>query len=72
MTEEVTCNTDWMVLDNIDSLQYMSNPDTSENDTIKMVYSGDTMFIPMDETCKEYNYIMLFVSNGDITIADAE
>ena len=53
---------------NITSAQWVN----ADQDTVKAVIDGDTLFVAAQAGNRHYDQIMLQVAAGDLTIADAE
>ena len=57
---------------NITNAKYINNPSTSEKESVKATIDGQTMFVPLDPDNRHYFEIMKQVSEGTLTIEDAD
>ena len=57
---------------NITSAQYVSDPISNQNSSVKIVVDGETMFVPLDLTNRHYAEILRQVEAGTLTIEDAD
>jgi len=56
----------------ITSAQYISDPVSGSNSSIRATIDGQEMFVPMDEANRHYAEIMRQVEAGTLTIQEAE
>ena len=56
---------------NITSAQYVSDPISNQNSSVKIVVDGEAMFIPLDPANRHYAEILRQVEAGTLTIQDA-
>jgi hypothetical protein len=57
---------------NITSAQYVSDPISNQNSSVKIVVDGEAMFIPLDSDNRHYAEILRQVEAGTLTIQDAD
>jgi hypothetical protein len=57
---------------NITSAQYVSDPISNQNSSVKIVVDGEAMFIPLDSDNRHYAEILRQVDAGTLTIQDAD
>ena len=57
---------------NITSAQYVTDPISSNNSSVKATIDGQEMFVPLDPANIHYAEILKQVEAGTLTIADAE
>ena len=57
---------------NITSAQYVSDPISNQNLSVKIVVDGETMFVPLNTANRHYAEILRQVEAGTLTIADAD
>jgi hypothetical protein len=57
---------------NITSAQYVSDPISNQNSSVKIVVDGEAMFIPLDSDNRHYAEILRQVAAGTLTIQDAD
>ena len=56
----------------ITTAQYMSDPLSGTNTSIRATIDGQEMFVPLDPANRHYAEIMRQVEAGELTIADAD
>jgi len=56
----------------ITSAQYMSDPMTGTNSSIRATIDGQELFVPLDPANRHYAEIMRQVEAGELVIAEAE
>ena len=56
----------------ITSAQYMSDPLSGTNSSIRATIDGQEMFVPLDPANRHYSEIMRQVEAGTLTIQEAE
>lgn len=56
----------------ITSAQYLSDPLSGNNASIKATIDGQELFVPLDPANRHYAEIMRQVDAGTLTIADAD
>ena len=57
---------------NITTAQYVADPISGTNDTVKATIDGQEMSVPLDTDNRHYAEILKQVADGTITIADAD
>ena len=57
---------------NITTAQYMSDPLSGTNSSIRATIDGQEMFVPLDPSNRHYSEIMRQVEAGDLVIQEAE
>ena len=57
---------------NITSAQYVSDPISNQNLSVKIVVDGETMFVPLNTANRHYAEILRQVEAGTLTIQDAD
>ena len=57
---------------NITAAQYVQDPETNENYTVKATIDGTEMSVPLDPANRHYAEIMRQVNAGTLTIQDAD
>lgn len=57
---------------NITNAKYINNPFTSEKESVKATIDGQTMFVPLDSDNRHYAEIMKQVTEGTLTIQEAD
>ena len=57
---------------NITSAQYVSDPISNQNSSVKIVVDGETMFVPLNPANRHYAEILRQVEAGTLTIEDAD
>ena len=56
----------------ITSAQYVSDPLSGTNSSIRATIDGQEMFVPLDPSNRHYAEIMRQVEAGDLVIAEAD
>jgi hypothetical protein len=56
----------------ITSAQYMSDPLSGTNSSIRATIDGQEMFVPLDPANRHYSEIMRQVEAGELVIQEAE
>ena len=57
---------------NITTAQYVADPISGTNDTVKATIDGQEMSVPLDPANRHYAEILKQVEAGTLTVADAE
>ena len=57
---------------NITTAQYVADPISGNNSTVRATIDGQEVFVPLDSANRHYAEILKQVAAGDLTIADAE
>jgi hypothetical protein len=57
---------------NITTAQYVADPISGTNDTVKATIDGQEVFVPLDPTNRHYAEILKQVEADTLTIADAD
>ena len=59
-------------MENITAAQYIVDPETNENTSVKATIDGQEMSVPLDPANRHYAEIMRQVDAGDLVIKDAD
>jgi len=59
-------------MENITAAQYIVDPETNENISVKATIDGTEMSVPLDSANRHYAEIMRQVEAGDLVIEDAD
>jgi len=57
---------------NIESAQYVADPMSGTNSSIKATIDGQEMFVPLDPANRHYAEILRQTEAGTLTVADAD
>jgi len=57
---------------NITTAQYVADPISGNNSSVKATIDGQELFVPLDPANRHYAEILKQVEAGTLTIADAE
>jgi hypothetical protein len=59
-------------MENITAAQYIVDPETNENTSVKATIDGQELSVPLDPANRHYAEIMRQVDAGDLVIKDAD
>ena len=59
-------------MENITAAQYIVDPETNENISVKATIDGQELSVPLDPANRHYAEIMRQVDAGDLVIKDAD